>query len=76
MSEEVGVRELLEYTNERITELKQSYLVLNECHHTLEIKFTKLETTLSTLVKLVKFFIAPGTALLVLLELLKAAGIV
>ena len=62
--------------NDRITNLQSNYQVLNECHHDLELKFTKMETRMDTLVKLIQFFVAPGTAVVILIELLKAVKVI
>jgi len=76
LSDEAGVRELLEYTNNRITALQANFQTLNDCHHELEIKYTRMETRLDTVVQLVKWLITPGTGILILVELLKAVGII
>ena len=70
------IRTLIAFTNGRISELQRNYQVLNDCHHELEIKYTKLNTRLDTLVKLVQFFITPGMATLILIELLKAGKVI
>jgi hypothetical protein len=70
------IRTLIAYTNDRITDLQKSYQVLNDCHHILELKYTRLDTRLETVVKLVQFFIAPGTAALIMIELLKIGGVI
>lgn len=62
--------------NDRITDLQSSYQVLNECHHGLELKFTQMETRFDTLVKIIQFFLAPGTAVIILIELLKMGKVV
>ena len=67
---------LLDYTNERITQLQKSYGVLNDCHHELELKYTRMETQLSTLFTIVKFFISPGVALMILIDLLKLGKVI
>jgi hypothetical protein len=70
------IRTLIAYTNDRITDLQKNYQVLNDCHHILELKYTRLDTRLETVIKLVQFFIAPGTAALIMIELLKIGGVI
>ena len=70
------IHTLINYTNDRITDLQRNFQVLNDCHHVLELKYTKLETRLDTLVKLVQFFVAPGTAIMILIELLKMGKVI
>ena len=77
MSEERGeLYKLLEYTNDRISELQGNYKVLNDHHQGLEITVNTLETRLDTAISLLKFFISPGVALLILVDLLRMAGII
>ena len=77
MSEEDGnIRRLLEYTNERITDLQDSYRVLNDHHHNLEINVNTLQIRIDTSIQILKFFISPGVALLILVDLLRLAGLI
>lgn len=77
MSEEDGnVYKLLEYTNERITDLQESYKVLNDHHHTLELNVNTLTTRLDTAIQILKFFISPGVAVLIIVDLLRMGGLI
>ena len=77
MSEDDGnVHKLLEYTNERITDLQESYKVLNDHHHNLELDVNTLSTQLHTAIQILKFFISPGVALLIIVDLLRMGGII
>ena len=77
MSDERGdVYKLLEYTNDRISELQENYKVLNDHHQNLEINVNTLQTRLDTAISLLKFFISPGVALLILVDLLRMAGMI
>lgn len=84
MSEEGdNIYKLLEYTNERITdvqndtkELRESYKVLNDHHHTLEIDVNTLSTQLKTAIQILTFFISPGVAILIIVDLLRMGGVI
>ena len=77
MSEEDGnIYKLLEYTNERITDLQGNYRVLNDHHQTLEINVNTLSTQLHTAIQILKFFISPGVAVLILVDLLRMGGFI
>ena len=77
MSEDDGnVHKLLEYTNERITDLQESYKVLNDHHHNLELDVNTLSTQLHTAIQILKFFISPGVAILIIVEGLRMGGII
>lgn len=70
------IYKLIEITNERLTDLQRSYLVLNDNHHTLQLSFVEVKTKLETIYWIIKFFISPTLALLVLAELCKIGGII
>ena len=84
MSEEDGnIHKLIEYTNERLTDiqednkdLRKSYGVLNEHHHTLELNVNTLTTRLDTAIQILKFFISPGVAVLIIVDLLRMGGLI
>lgn len=84
MSDEAkDVYKLLEYTNDRITEiqedskdLRKSYGILNDHHHSLEINVNTLSTQLHTAIQILKFFISPGVAVLIIVDLLRMCGII
>lgn len=74
-----GVRDtnkLLDYTNERLTMMQGNIQVLNDCHHELELKYTRMEAQLTTVVQIVTWFISPGVAIMIILELLKLGGVI
>ena len=73
---EGDIYKLIEITNERLTDLQKNYRVLNENHHNLELSFTEVRAQLETVAQIVKFFISPAVALLMLAELLKLTGII
>ena len=77
------IHKLLEYTNERITDLqgdtkdlRKSYNVLNDHHHTLELNVNTLTTQVTTAIQILKFFISPGVAVLIIVDLLSMGGII
>ncbi len=70
------IHKLLEYTNDRITELQDSYKVLNEHHHDLELDVNTLTTRVDTSIQILKFFVSPGVAVLIIVDLLRMAGII
>lgn len=76
MSEEDQLLKLIEVTNERLTDLQKSYRVLNEHHHSLEMEFSTLKTQITLVCQIIKFFISPAMALLILSEVARIAGIV
>jgi len=77
LSEDVrDTNKLLDYTNERLTLLQKNFQILNDCHHELELKYTRMETQLGTVVQIVKWFVSPGMALMIILELLKLGKVI
>lgn len=74
--EGVDVYKLIEITNERLTDLQRSYLILNDNHHTLQLSFVEVKTKLETIYWIMKFFISPTLALLLLTEICKIGGII
>lgn len=62
--------------NDRITDLQKSYRTLNDCHRELEKEFVELKTTVKTVVSIVKFFVTPGIALILVAEVLSLTGVV
>jgi len=77
MSDDGGeIYRLIEVTNDRLTDLQKNYRVLNDNHHNLELRFTEMRARLETIVQIIKFFISPAVALLVLAELLTLVGVI
>ena len=71
MSEDgADIYKLIEFTNDRLSDLQKSYAVLNEHHHILELDFNIVKTRLDTCIQILKFFVSPGVALLILVDLL------
>lgn len=70
------IYKLIEVTNERLTDLQKSYRVLNDCHNDLKLEFTVMKTKMETIAYLVKFFVSPSLALLILAEVFRIAGVV
>lgn len=76
MSDERDLFKLIEFTNDRLSDLQNNYRVLNDHHHSVEIKVNTLETRLDTAIQILKFFVSPGVAILILVDLLRMAGII
>ena len=76
MSERDYLLELLETTNQRLTDLSKSYRVLNDNHQSLEIKMTRLESRIDTTAAIVKWLISPAAVLGFLLQLLQVCGVI
>lgn len=75
MSETEQLLKLIEVTNERLTDLQKSYRVLNECHHSLEMEFSVLKAQITLICQVIKFFISPAVALLLVAEIASLAGV-
>ena len=71
MGEREHFLDLLEVTNQRLTDLHQSYRVLNDHSQAQEIEIVKLNTKLDTTVSIVKWFISPVAALSLLIQVLR-----
>ncbi len=73
MSDEIY--KVIEIMNDRITDLQLSYRVLNDNHRTLEVGFTEMRAQFDTIGAIVKFFISPSLAFLILVQLARFAGV-
>ena len=69
------IYKVVEMMNDRITDLQKSYRVLNDHSQTQEIEIVKINTKLDTIADIIKFFITPGVALLVIVQVARLAGV-
>ena len=69
------IYKIVEMMNDRITDLQKSYRVLNDHSQTQEIEIVKINTKLDTIASIIKFFITPGVALLVVVQVARLAGV-
>ena len=79
MGEKVGSQDLyklLDVMNDRLTDLQKNYGVLNESHHKLEMEFTTMKARIDTTCDIVKFFVSPSLAFLILVQLATMCGII
>lgn len=70
------IQEKLKNIDERVTELSNSYKILNDNHHQLELDMMELDTQISTIANLVKWIISPGMIIALLIELARIGGII
>ena len=73
---DLEVRVFIESIDRKIGDLQQSYKVLNECHHELELKYTALEAKLSIIAKILMYFISPGMVVLIVSEAIRIKGMI
>ena len=73
---DLEVRVFIESIDRKIGDLQQSYKVLNECHHELELKYTALEAKLSIIAKILTYFISPGMVVLIVSEAIRIKGMI
>ena len=71
MGEREYFLDLLEVTNQRLTDLQKSYRILNDHSQSQEIEIVKLNTKLDTTVSIVKWFISPIAAVNLAIQLLR-----
>ena len=62
---------MLDMMNDRMADLQKSYLVLNECHRTLDKEVAVLNARIETVSGIIKFFISPGMALLIIVKIIE-----
>ena len=76
MSDKDYFIELLDTTNQRLTDLSKSYRVLNDNHQSLEIKMTRLESRIDTTASIVKWLISPVAVVGLLIQVLQVCGVI
>lgn len=73
MSENKKILKLIEMQGERLTDLADSYRILNENHIKLEMQFIALQTEIRVTMRLVRWLLSPTFILAALSFLMKAA---
>lgn len=76
MGERDYVLEVLETTNLRLTDLSKSYRVLNDNHHKLELRLTRLESRIDTVTGIIKWLISPVAIIGLFLQILQICGVI
>lgn len=70
------IYKIIELMGNRMTDISESYKILNDNHVNLERGFIQLKTKIETTVSIIKWFITPSIAVLLLSEILKIVGVV
>lgn len=73
MSENKKILKLIEMQGERLTDLAESYRILNENHVKLERQFVELRTEIQVTMRLVRWLLSPTFVMAALLFLMKAS---
>ena len=76
MSERDFLLELLDTTNQRLTDLSKSYRVLNDSHTKLEMRMTRIETRFDTTVSILKWLISPAAVIGLVLQILEIWNVI
>jgi len=76
MGERDFLLELLETTNQRLTDLSKSYRILNDSHTNLEMRMTRIETRFDTTISILKWLISPAAVVGLVLQVLQIWNVI